>query len=165
MKKKIILSIVFLFFLQNCGFTPIYSKNNSKKNFSIENLDIDGDLEINNYINSGLKRFTYSNKDKKVFNIEKKFKLTIFTDYNKNVLTKDLTGTATDYELVLKTNIDIEFDNSREVKKYKIKFTDRFNMKKNDDKYEEKSYEKLIKKDFANSLISKIIFHLSNEQW
>ena len=37
-------------------------------------------------------------------------------------------------------------------------------MKKNDDKYEENSYEKLIKKDFASSLISKIIFHLSNEQ-
>ena len=164
MKKKIILSIVFLFFLQNCGFTPIYSKHNSQKNFSIENLEIDGDLEINNYINSGLNRFTYSDEDKKEFNIEKKFKLKIFTDYNKNVLTKDLTGTATDYELVLKTNIDIEFDNSKEVKKYKIKFTDRFNMKKNDDKYEENSYEKLIKKDFASSLISKIIFHLSNEQ-
>ena len=164
MKKKVIISIIFLFFLQNCGFSPIYSKKNSQKNFSIESLEVEGDLEINNYLNSGLRRFTYSDDDKKNSNIEKKFDLIIYTDYSKNVLTKDLTGTATDYELILKTNVDINFENLGENKKYKINFTDRFNMKKNDDKYEENSYEKLIKKDFANSLISKIIFHLSKEQ-
>ena len=103
-----------------------------------------------------LKRF---NQD----NAEKKYKLTILTDYKKNILTKDLTGTATDYQLLLNTTVNINQIFLDKEKKYTLKFTDRFNIKKFDDKFEEDSYERLIKKNFSNTLISKITFNLSSK--
>ncbi len=155
-KNKKFFLILILILLQACGFSPMYSQDKLNKNFSIVELSLEGDRLINNYLNNGLKRF---NQD----NAEKKYKLTILTDYKKNILTKDLTGTATDYQLLLNTTVNINQIFLDKEKKYTLKFTDRFNIKKFDDKFEEDSYERLIKKNFSNTLISKITFNLSSK--
>ena len=155
-KNKKFFLILILILLQACGFSPMYSQDKLNKNFSIVELSLEGDRLINNYLNNGLKRF---NQD----NAEKKYKLTILTDYKKNILTKDLTGTATDYQLLLNTTVNFNQTFLDKEKKYTLKFTDRFNIKKFDDKFEEDSYERLIKKNFSNTLISKITFNLSSK--
>ncbi len=146
--------VIILMFFQGCGFSPMYSQDKINTNFSIIELELDGDRLINNYLRNGLKRFNISNANKK-------YKIEIFTDYKKNILTKDLTGTATDYELLLNTTVNINQTTLNEDKKYTLKFTDSFNIKKFDDKFEEDSYERTIKKNFSETLISKITLNLS----
>ncbi len=152
-KKLIIVTIVIL--TQSCGFSPMYSKGNLDSNFIIVELKFDGDQLINNYLENGLTKF--NNID-----ANKKYKIEIFTDYKKNILTKDLTGTATDYQLVLNTTININQNFLDKEKNYTLKFTDRFNIKKFDDTFEEDSYERTIKKNFSETLISKIVLNLSS---
>ena len=58
MKKNFILLIIFLF-LQNCGYTPIFSNYNDQKiNFNI--VEIKGNDEMNNILKLHMKK--YSNK-------------------------------------------------------------------------------------------------------
>ena len=152
-KNKILIFLILTFFISGCGFTPMYSQKNIDKKFSIETLKIDGDTYINNLISTTLKRFKKEDSAKKI-NLE------IKTNYSKNILTKDLAGDATDYELILITTINVTSINN-EVN-YLLNFKEKFNMKKNNDKFEESNYERIIKKDFADSVLSKIIFNLSN---
>ena len=152
--KKFIL-VIILILTQSCGFSPMYSKGNLDSNFYIVELKFDGDRLINNYLENGLTKF--NNID-----ANKKYKIEIFTDYKKNILTKDLTGTATDYQLVLNTTVNINQNFLDKEKNYTVKFTDRFNIKKFDDTFEEDSYERTIKKNFSETLISKIILNLSS---
>ena len=152
-KKLIIVTILIL--TQSCGFSPMYSKGNLDSNFFIVELKFDGDGLINNYLENGLTKF--NNID-----ANKKYKIEIFTDYKKNILTKDLTGTATDYQLVLNTTVNINQNFLDKEKNYTVKFTDRFNIKKFDDTFEEDNYERTIKKNFSETLISKIILNLSS---
>ena len=49
-KKNI--NIILIFFLTNCGFTPIYLK--IKLNFSIEQVNYTGDRELNNFLKTNL---------------------------------------------------------------------------------------------------------------
>ena len=152
--KKIIVLIVFIL-LQACGFSPMYSKDKTNTNFTIVELKFDGDRLINSYLENGLKRLDTSES-------EKKYKVEIITDYKKNILTKDLTGTATDYQLLLNTTIKVNQKFLDKEKNYIIKYTDSFNIKKFDDKFEEDSYERTIKKNFSKTLISKIALNLSS---
>lgn len=152
-KKKNYLILLFLFLI-NCGYSPIYSQNNKDSNFLISSLNIEGDRVISNYLNASLQR--YSNLDRK-----KIYRIKILTEYDKKTLTKDLTGASTDYELILKTSLEVKRIDQDKSKSYVINFTDRFNMKANDDKYEEQSYERLIKRNLSESVFAKIIFHLT----
>ena len=78
-----------------------------------------------------------------------------------NITAKDLAGAATDFELVLNTYVKINRIDINEKEDIVLNLTDRFNMKRNNDRYEEDSYEKLLKRNFATSVYQKIIFNLS----
>jgi hypothetical protein len=54
MIKKNILYISLIFFLTNCGFTPIYLKN-TNVNFSIEQVTYEGDRDLNNFFKNKFK--------------------------------------------------------------------------------------------------------------
>ena len=55
MIKKNISLIFLIFFLTNCGFTPVY-QNNTNINYSIEQVDYTGDRELNNFLKSNLSK-------------------------------------------------------------------------------------------------------------
>ena len=68
MLKKFILISVFFNLLSHCGFTPLHlNKNNA--NFSISNLEIEGDRTINNYLKTYLNQYQ-NDKFEKEFTIE-----------------------------------------------------------------------------------------------
>ena len=154
MLKKIIFVLLIFNFLHGCGFTPMYSQKNGNFNFKIESIDLEGDRVINNYINAQLKKYSLVEN-------EKKFQIKINTNYKKNITAKDLTGAATDFELILNTNVKINRIDDNNVEDINLTLTDRFNMKKNEDKFEEDSYERLLKINLATSVYEKIIFNLS----
>jgi len=146
MIKKNILVISLLFFLNSCGFQPIYSKNNNI-NFSIEQINFTGDRELNNFIKTNLYQYKNADNNNKIF-IEAK------SEYNKFILTKDGKGEVTNYELNAEIVFLIKPTNKQ------IKISEKKIMESMADKFEENKYEKSIKQNFASSITFKLIQEL-----
>ena len=146
MLKKNIIILSLILFLTNCGFAPIYLKNNNL-NFSIEQIEYTGDRDFNNFLKINLDRY----KNKKINN---KINLSANTIYEKNILSKDNTGKTTSYQLEVEVIFLIKSTNK------KIKITEKKIINSMDDKFEEARYEKSIKKSFAYSISNKIISEL-----
>ena len=53
MIRKNIIFLSLIFFLTNCGFTPVYL-NNTNVNFSVEQVNYTGDRELNNFLKTNL---------------------------------------------------------------------------------------------------------------
>ena len=79
------------------------------------------------------------------------------TKYTKKVLAKNSAGSITDFQSDVQSTFIIKKGNSSE--NFSVK--EKFNFKKMVDKYEEKSYERTIKKNLANSISQKIILRLA----
>ena len=146
MKRKNIIIVSLIFFLANCGFTPIYLKNNNV-NFSIEQINFTGNRELNNFLKTNLNQ--YKNKD-----IDNKIYIEAKSEYNKIVLSKDGTGAVTNYELVAEVIFLIKPSNKE------IKISEKKIMESMADKFEETEYEKSIKQSFASSIAYKLISEL-----
>ena len=149
MLKKIFLIILFLNLLNHCDYEPVYS-DQKKINYKIVITSFSGDKDINNLIATNLKKTSKKGSDK-IINI-------VFdTKYTKNVLAKNSAGSITDYQSDVVTTFVIENENNSE----SFSVNDRFNFKKMNDKYEEKNYERTIKKNLANSISQKLILRLA----
>ena len=127
MIKKNIIIVSLIFVLTNCGFTPIYLKNNNV-NFSIEQVNFTGDRELNNFLKTNLNQ--YKNK-----NVDNKISIEARSEYNKTILSKDGTGEVTNYELVAEVIFLIKSSNK------KIKISEKKIMESMADKFEETKYE------------------------
>ena len=149
MLKKNITILFLVLFLTNCGFTPIHLKNNDV-NFSNEQINYNGNRDLNNFLKINLDRYKNEKINNKVF-------INVETKYEKNVLSKDSTGKVTSFQLKVEAIFLIKSTNKR------IKITEKKNMDSMDDKYEEARYEKSIKQSFAysisNKLMSELIFN------
>jgi len=147
---KKILSIVFVFtLLSNCEYKPIYS-NLNKTNYQINILEFTGDKELNKFI---IKKLNKHNQSKS----NKKFNIKIDTKYLKNILAKNTEGKVTDYQAEAITTFKINKNTTTET----LIIKEKFNYQKISDKYEEKSYEKTIKRNLATSISQKLILRLS----
>ena len=145
--KKIVL-IFMMLFLSNCGFTPIYNnQDNNSFNIIIENIE--GNKSINNILERKLKR--YSNNE-----IDKIFVIRVQTTFNKNVLSKDKTGRATDLELSTNVNFMVKYKN--QIKEFSFK--ESLNIDNSSDFYEQSNYENNVKNNFVNTIVEKLIVKL-----
>ena len=127
MIKKISILFLLTFLLNNCDYKPIYS-DSSRDNFSIEELNFNGDIEINNLLNKKLKR--YQNK-----NSIRKFDVDINSAYEKISQSKDLTGKTTDYKVIVKITFQINESKT-------LILQEDFLMKNLTNEFEENKYEK-----------------------
>ncbi len=148
--KKIFINLLFLIFLSNCGFSPIYLKKDIS-NYNIEFINVEGDRLINNLISGELNR----NKDG---SLENKIKIDIATKYEKIISSKDATGAAASYELTVTTELKVSNKNNNK----NFMFNERFIMDKNENLLDEKNYERTIKQSFASSIAGKIILELNS---
>jgi hypothetical protein len=147
MIKKSISLISLIFFLTNCGFTPVYLKN-TNINYSIEQVDYTGDRELNNFLKSNLKKYKNEKIDKKIF-------IEVNSIYKKNILTKDSTGKITSYELEAVVIFLIQPLNR------KIQIIEKKIMNSMDDKFEETRQERIIKQSFVSSISNKLISEIN----
>jgi len=146
MIKKFTFLLIVIFVTANCGFTPIYSNKNIN-NISIENLSFDGDRTLNNYLKSNLSRYKNENSSKKI-------SLKVLTEYQKLTLSKDSTGTISQYGLLAKVTFTIMPNNQTIVfKQEKI-------MENMSNKSDEKDFETSTKQTFANVIADKLILEL-----
>ena len=148
--KKIYITIVFLLFLQSCGYSPIYSVN-QKVDFYIESINFgNGDTELSNYINLNLNNYTNKKNGKK-------YKIDASVQYLKKIVSKNTTGEVEKYELI--SNISFTISSLKKVKT--ININEIFNMNNFDDEFEERQYEQEIKKNMARSIVSRLMLQLS----
>ncbi len=146
MLKKNIITLSLIFFLTNCGFTPIYLKNNNI-NFSIEQIEYVGDRDLNNFLKTNLDRYKNEKNNNKIF-------LSVETKYQKNILSKDGAGKISSYQLEAEAIFVIKSTNKI------IRVTEKKILDSKDDKFEEARYEKSIKQSFAYSISNKLISEL-----
>ena len=146
MLKKNIIILTLIFFLANCGFSPIYSKNDNV-NFSIEQIEFAGDRDLNNFLKINLDRYKNQRKDNKI-------SLDVETKYEKNILSKDGTGKISSYQLNAEAIFIIKSTNK------KIRIKEKKILESKDDKFEEARNEKSVKQSFASSLSNKLISEL-----
>ena len=111
---------------------------------------LSGDKDINNLIVNNLKRIS-KKSSKNTINIS------FNTVYTKKILAKNNKGTITDYQSNVETTFIITKKNSTE----NFVVEEKFNFQKMADKYEEKNYERDIKKNFASSISQKLVLRLA----
>ena len=142
MIKKKIIFILLIFFLNSCGFTPIYL-NNTNVNFSIEQIDYLGDRELNNFLKTNLNNYKNIESNNKIF-------IEVNSSYNKIILSKDVAGEATNYQLIAEIKFLIKPINKE------IIIAEKKIMDSKADKFEEKRYERTMKQNFASSISKKL---------
>ena len=137
--------IILLLFLSSCGYSSIY-KNQQSLNFQLNIIGTEGDYEMNNLISNEIK--LNSNKDSQ--NI---YDINIDTDYKKDILTKNSSGVITDYNLSVVSVFSINLKNKNKT----FKFEENINIKSQSDIFEQNTYEKNIKRNFASSIREKLM--------
>jgi len=146
MKKSIIL-VSIIFFLMQCGFTPIHLKNKNL-NFSIEKISYTGDRELNNFLKTNLDQYKNEKVDNKIY-------IEANSIYKKIILSKDKTGKVTNYQLEAEVIFLIKPLNK------KINITEKKIMDSKDDKFEENRYERSVKQSFASAISEKFLLELT----
>ena len=145
--------IIFSFFIYSCGFTPQYAGFKNLK-FDLILSEFDGDRDLNNEINSQIRR--YDRDRKNTIKVEVSYN----SKYEKITLTRDTKGEATKYKLTVNINFEIDFKDYTK----KIFFNDEFNIDKIDDRVEENNYIKIVKRNFAERAIEKLILSINQEK-
>ena len=146
MIKKYIVLTSLIFFLTNCGFSPIYIKN-TNTNFSIKNVNYQGDRELNNFLKTNLNQYKDENSDRKIL-------IEATSEYEKITLTKNAASEVTNYKLVANVTFLIKSTNK------KINITEEKIISSLDDKFEEARKERATKQNFARSISNKLISEL-----
>ena len=149
MLRKLLPIIIILFLTTSCGFEPKY-KGFKGINFVLKLQNSSGDRELNNAIKSQLTRY---DKGKDDYNI---IKLDLVSKFDKISISKNSKGEITRYNLRAEVTINI---NSNE-KQRDVFFIEEFKIDKISDTVEEKNYIQIIKKDFAQSIVRRLILDL-----
>jgi len=149
MLKKLLPIIIILFLSSSCGFEPKY-KGFKGIDFVLKLQKSSGDRELNNAIKSQLSRY---DKGKDGYNI---IKLDLDSKFEKISISKNSKGEITRYNLRAEVAFKITSDeNHRDVF-----FIEEFKIDKISDSVEEKNYIQIIKKDFSNSIVRRLILNI-----
>ena len=106
-----------------------------------------GDITMNRLIKNELEIHSDENS-------ENNYIVKLDTSYLKQIKTKNSSGIASNYEMIVVANFKI---NSQT-----ITFEEKFLVKNMSDSLEQRNYESIIKKNFASSIKDKLIIKLLN---
>ena len=143
--KKIL--IILMFVLYGCGYSSVYKNQNN--DILITVVDMQGD----NILNNSLKNQLTISSNKESINI---FNISLFSDYEKIIISKNTAGLATDYKL----QATINFNVSKNGTKKKITLSESLDIKNEGENFEQTNYENSIKRNFAISIKEKLIPYL-----
>ena len=147
MIKKNFIKIIFIFLLASCGYSPMLSTMDNKI-LNIEVVSHEGDKEINQVLRSKLKIHRNEN--------EELIKISINSSYKKKDLSKNLTGKVEDYKIETTTSFIV----SRNKNEKNFSFSEEYTIKNFDDDFEERNYEKKIRRNVANINYQKLMLQL-----
>ena len=147
MIKKNFIKIIFIFLLASCGYSPMLSTMDNKI-LNIEVISHEGDKEINQVLRSKFKFHRNEN--------EELIKISINSSYKKKDLSKNLTGKVEDYKIKATTSFIV----SRNKNEKNFSFSEEYTIKNFDDDFEERNYEKKIRRNVANINYQKLMLQL-----
>ena len=154
MLKKILIPVLLLF-LSTCGYEAMYSeKNNAYSSFSISEITLDGENNVNIRIKSKLNNYTLVEKDKQ-------FILKIKSSLEKITLAKNIAGDATKYRGVLKLGVQVVLENNLV---NNLEIIESFDYDSIENTFDLKRYEREIQNTLANTAVDKLLYKLSNIQ-
>ncbi len=145
-----IILIFCLIFLCSCGYTSIY-KNQKSQDFQINIIEMVGDNEFNNLFRNELGLYSKTDSNKK-------YDILIKSKYQKIIVSKNSSGIATNYKILVNTTININLN--KETKK--LEFNESINIKNNSNSFEQNRYERNIKRNFASSIREKFLIKILN---
>jgi len=150
MKEKLLIFFITIF-LNGCGYTALYKDNNlNNLELNYEVVDVYGDSEINNYILTGLNKYKNSSlKEKIIINID--------STYSKSGVSNDKKGKTASYNLVVVSTFDVNINE----KDNKIIIKEKIRINRFDDTFEQKNYEKKMKKDISRLIVDRFINRVS----
>ena len=151
MKNYKFVTIIFFVLLMGCGFKSVLNDNSI--NFSIENVILSGNKNINDNILSSL--VNYINNPEK----EEKYYLKINSIENRNVTSKDTKGDPKTFRIEIRTTIEVSNINN-EI--YKKDFIEKKNYNTMSSKFDLGLYENNIRKDLASIIARNISIYLSS---
>ena len=145
-----IILIFCLIFLCSCGYTSIY-KNQKSQDFQINIIEMVGDNEFNNLFRNELRLYSKTDSNKK-------YDILINSKYQKIIVSKNSSGVATDYKILVNTKINVNLNKATK----KFEFNESINIKNNSNSFEQNRYERNIKRNFASSIREKFLIKILN---
>ena len=154
MKKKIFTFLLFLF-LSSCGYEATYSlKNRAIYAFSISELVLTGDRQINLKIKQLLNPYNNPKSEK-----EKNFMLNVSSSSEKIITTKNAAGDAVKFKNEITVKVQALLDGKNATN---LVIIEDFIYDNNPDTFELRTYENQIKNNLAEAAVNKILFKLVN---
>ena len=149
MIKKIILLSFLIIFLNNCGYTPIYSKKN--QDFQINTIETFGEVKVNKLLYNKLKVYSDNPIAKKNFN------LSINSSTTKTTIAKDKKGNPTQFSIELSITLQITDDLDNTVDRI---FSESSTYDNNDNKFDLRKYEDNLIENMTEKIFSEIILFI-----
>ena len=149
--KKLIIIVIALFILNNCGYSPIYSLKNG--NLYIKEISQKNRNKLESKIINNIEKS--SNKDSK-----NTIELKISSNRKIDIITKDEKGDPLKFQMTILLNINILKKNKYKMNKTKS-FSAKFNYNNNTNKFSLKQYEKEIENILIKKVVEKFIVYLS----
>ena len=152
MIKKISLLILTLIILNNCGYTPIYSKKNY--NFEIKNIEMLGETTINKLLSNKLKVY----KD----NPEAKNSLSLIINSQsfKTTITKDKKGNPTQFSMSINVNVKVIDDSNNQTE---TTFSENSTYDNSDNKFDLRKYEDNLIKNMSEKIFSELTLFIQTK--
>ena len=148
--KKIFLILIILF-INNCGYTPLYSSKDS--NYKVISLKSNINSNLTNYIQNSIKVLSNENAEKK-FNISFEYSEEI------SVILKDAKGDPSKNRL--KIEIDLSLFDEKDSLIATKRFSENFEYNIDDNKFNLKQYEKNIKLNLIEEVTKQILEFLAS---
>ena len=151
MIRKIIIPLILFLFLNNCGYSPIYSTK--YQDFKFNNLNFKGERKINEILRKNLVSYTKIDSAKNLYDV------TISSSLNKNIDSKDKKGNPAQFSLRINVDLIIvdKFD-----KTLQINFNEKKSYNNKEKKFELKRYERILIQNMSEKILSDIILFFQN---
>ena len=152
MIKKISLLILTLIILNNCGYTPIYSKKNY--NFEIKKIEMLGETTINKLLSNKLKVY----KD----NPEAKNSLSLIINSQsfKTTITKDKKGNPTQFSMSINVDVKVIDDSNNQTE---TTFSENITYDNSNNKFDLRKYEDNLVKNMSEKIFSELTLFIQTK--
>ena len=152
MIKKIRLLILTLIILNNCGYTPIYSKKNY--NFEIKNIEMLGETTINKLLSNKLK--VYKNNPE----ARNSLSLIINSQSFKTTITKDKKGNPTQFSMSISVDVKVIDDSNNQIE---TTFSENSTYDNSDNKFDLRKYEDNLVKNMSEKIFSELTLFIQTK--
>ena len=152
MIKKIFQFTFLLIFLNNCGYTPIYSQKG--QSFQINNIETFGDLKVNRLLYNKFK--AYRNNPDAMDSLNLKIDSTV----DETIIAKDKKGNPSQFSIRL--SVSLETTDSLN-NKLEINFSENITYDNSDNKFDLRKYEDNLIKNMTEKIFSEMILFIQSK--